>query len=84
MKFSNWQACPEKWWISRTKGTIYTDLSGKTGIFPDDRVNCGAPEMAMASQFLNANCAIYAKGLPLAAKVHRTICLSLAMHALCR
>ena len=42
--------------------------------------HCRAPEMAMASQFLKASCANYAKGLPLAAKVHRTICLSLAMH----
>ena len=37
-----------------------------------------------ASQLLKASCASYAKGLPLAAKVHWTVCLSLAMLALCQ
>ena len=32
-----------------------------------------------ASQLLKASCASYANGLPLAAKVHWTVCLSLAM-----
>ena len=35
-------------------------------------------------QNFKTSCASYTNGLPLAAKVHRIICLSLAMHALCR
>ena len=67
-----------------------TSLSQSTALSTKHGTQHKAPSLSQstalgiyAGRVLKACCASYAQGLPLTTKVHWTICLSFAIHALC-